>query len=142
MAQQLLQGNEEVAQSALAAGNEAELDGVKEEDRVLVRDVITLMSTLQHPGQLCKGWNVNPIGTTHYEVNGLIDTTHGEWEVFIEDLELLQRLDPLRVKNVSVRVAGQAAQVRVTVLSRTERVMVTEFDVLRVHKRRRWFFER
>ncbi len=122
-----------------AAGDEPDLDGVKEEDRALVRDVIALMSALQHPGQLCKGWNVNPIGTTHYEVNGMIDAKQGEWEVFIEDLELLQRLDPFRVKNVSVRATGQATQLRVTVLSRTERVMVTEFDVLRVRKRRRWW---
>ncbi len=134
---------DEVVQVTLSAGrmqqeDGPDLEGVKEEDRGLVRDVITLLAGLQHPGQLCRGWNVNPIGTTHYEVNGLIDAKQGEWEVFLEDLDLVQRLDPFRVKSVSVRVAGQAAQVRVAVMSRTERVLVTEYDVLRVRKRRRW----
>ena len=125
-------------EEATVAIEESDLDGVKEEDRTLIKDVISLMSTLQHPAQLCKGWNVNPIGTTHYEVNGLIDTRQGDWEVFFEDLDLLRRVDPLRVQTISVRVTGQAAQVRVKVLSRTESIMVTEYDVLRVQKRRRW----
>ena len=119
--------------------NEPDLDGVKEEDRNLVKDVIGLLSTLQHPAALCKGWNVNPVGTTHYEINGLIDTRQGDWEVFAEDLELIRTLDPLRVQRVSVRVAGQSANVRVNVLSRTERVVVWEYDVIRVQKRRRWW---
>ena len=58
--------------------NEPDLDGVKEEDRNLVKDVICLLSTLQHPAALCKGWNVNPVGAAHYEVNGLIDTKQGD----------------------------------------------------------------
>jgi len=120
---------------------EPDLDGVKAEDRTLVKDVISLLSTLQHPAQLCKGWNVNLIGTTHYEVNGLIDTKKpGEWEVFLEDFELLRRIDPLRVQSVSVRATGSAAQLRVKILSRTESVVVTEYDIIRVQKRRRWLF--
>jgi hypothetical protein len=119
--------------------DDPELDEVKEEDRPLIKDVISVLSAMQQPARVCKGWSVKPKGTTHYEVTGYIDTKGGEWEVFYDDLDLIRKLDYARISPVSVRVSGLSAQVFVRVLSRTERVMLTECDIIRVQKRTRWF---
>ena len=115
------------------------MDEVKPEDHRLVKDVLSMMSALHYPDKLFKGWHVKSKGTTHYEVTGCIDTSSGEWEVFYDDLDLIRKLDYARISPVSVRVSGLSAQICVRVLSQSERVMVTECDIIRVQKRTRWF---
>jgi hypothetical protein len=116
-----------------------ELDEVKEGDRKLIKDVISVLSALQHPSKVCKGWSVKPYQSTHYDVVGHIDTKAGGWEVCYDDLDLIRRLDYGRIGSVSVRVTGLSSQICVRVLSHSERVMVTECDIIRVRKRSRWF---
>ena len=113
------------------------MDEVKPEDHRLVKDVLSVMSALHYPAKLFKGWHVKSKGTTHYEVTGCIDTSSGEWEVFYDDLDLIRKLDYARI-TASVRVSGLSAQIYVRVLSQSERVMVTECDIIRVQKRTRW----
>lgn len=115
------------------------MDEVKPEDHRLVKDVLSVMSALHFPDKLFKGWHVKSKGTTHYEILGYIDTSGGEWEVFYDDLDLIRKLDYARI-TASVRVSGLSAQICVRVLSQSERVMVTECDIIRVQKRTRaWF---
>jgi hypothetical protein len=117
-----------------------DLDEVKPEDRNLIKDVVSMLSSIQHPNRLCKGWSVKPRGTTHYDVVGHIDTKNKDWAVYYDDLDLIRRLDYARVGGVSVRVSGPlSAEIYVRVTSQSERVMVTECDIIRVHKRTRWF---
>jgi hypothetical protein len=114
-----------------------ELDEVKAEDRALVRDVIAVLSAMQHPNTVIKGWVVNP-KTGFYEVLGTIDLKSGECEISYKDMELLRVLDTHRIEP-SVRISGLSAQVAVKVVQRSERVMVTEYDIIRVQKRSRWW---
>lgn len=114
-----------------------ELDEVCPEDRPLVSDVISLLSALQRPNKLIKGYIVSP-KSTHYEIQAFVDTRNGDWEVGFEDLDVLRRLDDNRVRPVTVRATGQSAQIVVGVLKRSERVMLIEHDVIRVQKRARW----
>ena len=127
--------NTEVAEPAL--------DDVRTEDRGLVKDVIAMLEAMQQPSLLCKGWSVkpgvSPAGAHFYEVSAFIQAKNGEWEVFSDDLDLLRSVDYLRVGPVSVKVTGASAQIRARVLSRAERVMITESDIIRVRKRSRWF---
>lgn len=116
-----------------------DLDEVAPEDRNLVSDVISVLSTLQHPNKVIKGYIVSP-KTRYYEVQAFIDTKNGEWEVGFEGLDVLKALDLHRVRPVTVRVTGQSAQIVVGVLRRAERVMVTEHDVIRVQRKRRWLW--
>jgi hypothetical protein len=117
-----------------------DLDEVKPEDRSLIKDVVSVLSAIQHPNRLCKGWSVKPQGTTHYDVVGHIDTKAGRWAVFYDDLDLIRKLDYARIGGVSVRMSGPlSAEIYVRVTSQSERVMVTECDIIRVHKRARWF---
>ena len=118
---------------------EPELDEVKPGDLKLVKDVISVLLTLQHPGMVCKKWTVKPWETTHYDVTGNIDTKGGCWEVTYDDLDTIRKLDYARIGHVSVKVTGMTSEIYVRVLSHTERVMVSEIDIIRVRKRSRWF---
>ena len=88
---------------------------------------------------MIKGYIVSP-KTRYYEVQAFIDTKNGEWEVGFEGLDVLKALDLHRVRPVTVRVTGQSAQIVVGVLRRAERVMVTEHDVIRVQRKRKWLW--
>lgn len=115
--------------------NEATLDDVHDDDKALVREVISLLSACS----VCKSWSVNLAGK-NYEVCGFIDTKSGnEWEVFYEDLDLIRQLDYGRVGPISVRGTSSSVHLRVRVTARSVPVMVTQCDIIRVQKRRRWF---
>jgi hypothetical protein len=116
-------------------------DIVKPEDVSIVKDVISMLSALQAPNNICKKWSVNlkPVKTTQYEVTGLIDTKNGAWQVSYEDLDLIRQLNYARVGPVCVKGNGSSAEISVTITSLTERAMVTECDIIRVNKRARWF---
>jgi hypothetical protein len=120
-----------------AYNEEPELDEVKAEDRGLVRDVIAVLSAIQHPNIVIKGWVVNP-KTKFYEVLGTVDLKAGECEISHGDMELLKQLDRHRV-SPSVRMSALSGQVVVRVTPKSERVMVTEYDIIRVQKRARWW---
>lgn len=124
------------AASSTAVEN-VDLDEVAAEDRSLVSDVICVLSAMQRPSKVVKGYIVSP-RATHYEIQAFVDTKNGEWEVQYEDLEVLKRLDENRVRPVSLRASGQSAQIVVGILRRSERVMQTEHDIIRVRKRTRW----
>lgn len=116
-------------------------DVVKPEDQALVKDVISMLSALQHPNNICKKWTVNlkPVKVTQYEVTGLIDTKSGTWQVSYTDLDLLRQLNYARIGPVLVKGTGSSVEISVTVTSVNERAMVTECDIIRVHKKARWF---
>jgi hypothetical protein len=121
-----------------------ELDEVREEDRGLVRDVIAMLSAIQHPNTLIKGWVVNP-KPKFYEVMGTIDPKAEECEISHEDMDLLRRLDVHRVSPAvrldvhRVSPTGPLGHLVVRVMRKSERVMVTEYDIIRVQKRTRWW---
>jgi hypothetical protein len=116
-------------------------DIVLADDRALVKDVISMLSALQHPNNICKKWTVNrkPVKTVQYEVTGLVDTTNGAWQVTYDDLDLIRQLNYTRIGPVGVRGNGTSVEIAVTVTSMAERAMVVETDIIRVSKRARWF---
>ena len=116
-------------------------DVVKPEDQALVKDVISMLSALQHPNNICKKWSVmlKPVKTTQYEVSGLIDTKSGTWQVSYTDLDQIRQLNYARIGPVLVKGTGVAVEISVTVTSTTERAMVTECDIIRVQKKTKWF---
>ena len=114
---------------------EPQIQGVKQEDRSMVRNVIYLLHACKHPERLCVSWSVANT-RNGYEVTGLLDP-HKDFEIFKEDLDLIGLADPLRIQSISVRKRGDAPQILIQVLSRTEPVMMTELEVLTVQKKRR-----
>jgi len=114
-------------------------DIVKPEDRNLVRDVINMLSALQHPINICTKWTVTlkPTKIAQYEITGLIDTKTNIWHVSLEDLDMIKQLNFSRINSVCVKGNGSTVEISVTVTSFSERAMITEYDVVRVYKRKR-----
>lgn len=119
------------------------LDGVHVDDRGLVRDVLTLLQTMQHPTRICKDWHVRAITNTSktvgYEVSATIDTSKSvDWEIHFSDLEILKQLDVARIGQISIRGTGASFHLQVYVTARSVPVMLTQVDIIRVQKRHRW----
>jgi hypothetical protein len=111
------------------------LQGVKQEDRVLVRNVIYLLQTCKHPGRLCVTWNVAST-RDGYTVTGFMDPAK-DFEVFKEDLDTIAIADPLRIQSIAIRKSGETPQIVIRVLSMSEPIMLTEMNIITVQKRRR-----
>ena len=114
---------------------EPTLQGVKQDDRLLVRNIIYILHACRHPERLCVSWNVTNT-RNGYEVTGLLDPNK-DFEIYKEDLDLIHSADPLRVQSISVRKTGDAPQLLVRVLSKGEPVMMTELEVITVQKKRK-----
>ena len=114
---------------------EPSIQGVKQEDRTTVRNVIYLLHACKHPERLCLSWNVSNT-RNGYEITGLLDPSK-DFEIFKCDLDMISMADPLRVHSISVCKRGDAPQIVIKVLARSEPVMLTEMDILTVQKKRR-----
>lgn len=117
--------------------SEPALQGVKLEDRTLVRNVIYLLHACKHPERLCMSWSVtNARCGNGYEVTGLLDPSK-DFEIFKDDLDLIKLADPLRVQPISIRKTGDTSQIVIKVLAKSEPIMMTELEVLTVQKKRK-----
>lgn len=117
--------------------NEPALQGVKQEDRTLVRNVIYLLHACKHPERLCMSWSVtNARAGNGYEITGLLDPSK-DFEIFKDDLDLIKLADPLRVQPISIRKTGDTSQIVIKVLAKSEPIMMTELEVLTVQKKRK-----
>lgn len=114
---------------------EPALQGVKQEDRILVRNIIYLLHACKHPERLCVSWTV---ATTRngYEVTGFLDPAK-DFEILKEHLDVISLADPLRIQSISVRKTGDSPQILIKVLSKSEPIMMTELDIVTVQKKRR-----
>ena len=116
---------------------EPSLQGVKQDDRVLVRNVLYILHACKHPERLCTSWSVTNMRTgAGYEIIGLIDQSK-DYEIFKEDFDLIKLADTLRVQSISIRKSGDALQIVIRVLSKSEPIMMTELEVMSIQKKRR-----
>lgn len=116
--------------------SEPVLDGVLEEDRPNVRNVIYVL----HARQMCHSWSVTP-KTQGYEVVGLVDTK-GNCEIELGDMELIRKVDPLRVNLVSLRVLGgqnATLSVAIFILRKSEPVVLEEQEIVRIQRKRKFW---
>lgn len=122
--------------------SEPALQGVKQEDRNLVRNVIYLLHVCKHPARMCVSWSVsNSRSGDGYEVTGFLDSGK-DFEIFKEDLDLISLADPLRIRSISIARTGDSSRIVIKVLSHSEPVMMTELDVLTVQRKKRSWSER
>ena len=115
--------------------SEPALQGVKQEDRTLVRNVIYLLHACKHPERLCVSWNVSNT-RNGYEVTGFMDTSK-DFEILKEHLDMITLADPLRIQSIAIRKTGEATQILIRILSKSEPVMMTELELVTVQKKRR-----
>lgn len=112
------------------------LDGVLDDDRANVRNVIYVMHALK----MCKTWSVVP-KDRGYEIVGMVDTETCQ-QVELRDMELLKKVDHLRVDSVSVRlISGPAPtlSIFVFILRKTEPVVLEEQEIVCIRKKRKFW---
>lgn len=117
--------------------SEPVLDGVQDEDKGNVRNVIYLYHALK----LCTSWSVAP-KDQGYEVIGTVDTKNN-FTLELRDMELVHRVDPLRVTSVGVRVLASTGSPTISVvtfvLRRSEPVVLEEQDIVQIKRKRKFW---
>jgi len=111
------------------------LDGVMEEDKCTVRDVIYVLYSLK----LCSSWSV--LSHQHdYEVSGVVDLKK---DILLDfsDMDLIKHVDPLRINHMGLRVSASPGNVVlwIKILRKGEPIVLEEQEIIRVRKRRRWW---
>ena len=112
------------------------LDGVLEEDRQTVRNVIYVLHALK----LCQSWSVTA-KNKGYEVVGSVDTKVNSL-IELRDLELIKKVDPLRVNSVGASIIGGGSptvSVVVFVLRRSEPVVLEEQEIVQIQRKRKFW---
>jgi hypothetical protein len=112
------------------------LDGVLDEDRATVRNVIYVLHALK----LCVSWSVTP-KNQGYEVNGTVDCKTNQ-EIELRDMELIKRVDLLRVNSVCVRVLGgpnPTLSLSVYILRKSEPVVLEEQEIVQIQRKRKFW---
>jgi len=112
------------------------LDGVLAEDKSTIRDVLAVLNSLK----ICSSWSVNPTTQGFYDISGIIDLKK-DIEIDLEDLELIQKVDPLRIRRLGLRfmaTTGGTPSVWIRVLRKGEPVVLEEQTILRIQKKRRF----
>lgn len=116
--------------------SEPVLDGVLEDDRVTVRNIVYLLFALK----MCSSWSVTP-KSQGYEVVGIIDTKSNT-EIELRDMELIKRVDPLRINSVSARVIGgqnTTFSVVIFLLRKSEPVVLEEQEIVQIQRKRKFW---
>lgn len=115
--------------------SEPSLEGVADEDRGTVRDLIYVVDALKG----FVSWAVKP--EEHwYELTALTDSKSSV-DITWHDMDLIKSVDRLRVDYLAVRgVAGQPGGLSLVVhlLRKSEPVVLEEHDILRIERKRRF----
>jgi hypothetical protein len=93
-----------------------------------------------HALKLCVSWSVTP-KNQGYEVNGTVDCKTNQ-EIELRDMELIRKVDPLRVTSVCSRVLGGASptvSLVVFVLRRSEPVVLEEQEIVHIQRKRKFW---
>ena len=110
------------------------LEGVHEEDRPIVRNVITALNIVKKT-KLFSSWTCN-VGKGFYMITAYF--VDGDWEVGTKELDIIYDVNPLRVLSVSLQCLNQKHAVRIKIADRNEPLMLTETDLVCVRKRTKW----
>lgn len=115
--------------------SEPTLDAVKLEDRPMMLDVLRVMQGLK----CCSAFTVN-LAARGYEALGWVHTDR-DVDVNMESLELVNQVNPLRVRVMGFRVhsSGVSPCIRVRVISLSEPCMMNDSILFTVRKRARFW---
>lgn len=114
------------------------VDRVKAKDLVLVQSVIAALGAVQYPDYIVKAVAVNPVGSSHYEVEGIFGAqADDDWKITFDDLYAIRSVSPARIQNVCVRRVNKSTAISVLVASEDTVVQQTDLEVVFVHKMKR-----
>lgn len=123
------------AQKVVKMPNEPVLDGVLEEDRMTVRNIIYVLHALK----LCSSWSVTP-KNQGYEIVGMVNTKAANQEVEFRDMELIKRVDPLRVNTIAARVIGDTLNLVIFLYRKSEPVVLEEQEIVQIQRKRKFWW--
>jgi hypothetical protein len=121
--------------SAILAPSNYLVDDVKDEDKNLIQDILSMLETTQ---PYCKNWQVS-LKKTFYEITGTIDSKSNDWIIFFNDIDTIRQLNFSRIPVISVGQVGSVIQIRIHVIPHSERVVLYQTDVIRIQKKRKWY---
>jgi len=110
------------------------LDGVHEEDRPIVRNVVAVLQVIKKD-PLFTTWTCH-VAKGCYIVTAYIDDVDCEFTA--RELQTLHDVNPLRVTSVAIQRVGTRLSLKVRVSDRNEPIIITETEVVRVRKRSRF----
>lgn len=116
---------------------EPELPNVKDEDKIIVRNVLYAASYCAFDDGTVDNWNVS-VEKRGYVVNMYLNN-NADIQVTLQDLLTIEEVNPLRICNVSVvKNANSTTCVRVFVMNCDQPITLTKTDIVRVRKRAKW----
>ena len=110
------------------------LDGVHEEDRPIVRNVVSGIQVIKKD-PVFSTWSC-AYEKGHYIVTAYVNDKDCEFST--RELEMLHDISPLRVVSVSICRQGQVICLKVRISDHNEPLILTETQVVHVRKRARW----
>jgi hypothetical protein len=123
-------------QNIIKLPSEPCLDGILEEDRGTVRNVIYVL----HSFKMCKSWSALP-KDKGYEVVGMVDLSTCP-EIELRDMEMLKSVDPLRISTITVKmIAGPPVtfSIAIFVMRKSEPVVLEEQEVVSIRRKRKFW---
>ena len=112
------------------------LDGVHEEDKVIVRNAITALQSIKKD-KVLSSWNLNVDSANKcYVITAFLADIDCEFST--RELEILHDISPLRITSVSIGKMGPSVVIRVRVSHRDVPLVITETQIVHVRKRTRW----
>lgn len=117
-----------------------DLSDVQTSDQPLIRDVCAVLATVyRHTGQ-------TPIDTISVTTSGahyLVVASFKQGavtEIYKSDLDAVADVNPLRVSGIALQHDGSTLRIKVKVCGMNFPVTVTDTELVRVVKKRRWAF--
>lgn len=109
------------------------LDGVHDEDKPIVKNVIAVVEQLKD--KMFKSWSCS-VAKGYYVLT--VYFHDGDWELSSRELDTIYEVNPLRVTSVCLQSLGQKITLRVKISDRNEPIMLTDTQLVYVRKRSRW----
>lgn len=112
--------------------DESIFDAVRDEDKATMRNLIYVLEGLCVPVRIFHSWSLLPVGK-NYEVTAILQKN---FQLTLSDLLLLQSVDELRVRVVTLEGTPELCQLKIVVTSKGEPITLSEQEFVCIRKKR------
>ena len=112
--------------------DESIFDAVRDEDKSTMRNLVYVLEGLCVPVRIFHSWSLLPVGK-NYEITAILQKN---FQLTLSDLLLLQSVDELRVRVVTLEGTSDRCQLKMVITSKAEPIMLSEQDFVCIRKKR------
>ena len=112
--------------------DESIFDAVRDEDKPTMRNLVYVLEGLCVPVRIFHSWSLLPVGK-NYEITAILQKN---FQLTLSDLLLLQSVDELRVRVVTLEGTSDRCQLKMVITSKAEPIMLSEQDFVCIRKKR------